>query len=134
MPYRDDLSAHQEHAQRLAEELAATRRELAELRAKYARAMAVLRVVAEGKKLEKLLDERRSSLPPASAEGKPLEERLDERRSARPPASAEGKKLEKRLDARRSSRPPASAERKKLEKRLEARRSSRPPARDAADD
>ncbi|MCA9612596.1 MAG: hypothetical protein KC586_07545 [Myxococcales bacterium] len=130
MPYRDDLSAHQEHAQRLAEELAATRRELAELRAKYAKAMAVLRVVAEGKKLEKLLEERRSSLPPASAVGKPLEERP----SSLPPAGAEGQKLETPLEARRSSRPPATAERKKLEKLLEARRSSRPPARDAADD
>ena len=103
MPYRDDLSAHQEHAQRLAEELAATRRELAELRAKYAKAMAVLRVVAEGKKLEKLLEERRSSLPPASAVGKPLEERP----SSLPPAGAEGQKLETPLEARRSSRPPA---------------------------
>ena len=64
MPYRDDLSAHQEHAQRLTRELEETREELAELRSKYARAMAVLRVVAEGKKIEKLLEETRKSVPP----------------------------------------------------------------------
>jgi hypothetical protein len=65
VPYRDELSANQEHVQRLTRELEETREELAELRAKYARAMAVLRVVAEGKKIEKLLEERKS-VPPGS--------------------------------------------------------------------
>jgi predicted RNase H-like nuclease (RuvC/YqgF family) len=63
VPYRDELSANQEHVQRLTRELEETREELAELRAKYARAMAVLRVVAEGKKIEKLLEERKSVAP-----------------------------------------------------------------------
>lgn len=65
VPYRDELSANQEHVQRLTRELEETREELAELRSKYARAMAVLRVVAEGKKIEKLLEERKS-VPPGS--------------------------------------------------------------------
>ncbi len=65
VPYRDELSAHQEQVQRLTRELEETREELAELRSKYARAMAVLRVVAEGKKIEKLLEERKS-VPPGS--------------------------------------------------------------------
>jgi predicted nucleic acid-binding Zn-ribbon protein len=63
VPYRDELSANQEHVQRLTRELEETREELAELRAKYARA--VLRVVAEGKKIETLLEERKS-VPPGS--------------------------------------------------------------------
>lgn len=68
MPYRDDFSANQEHLQRLMRELAETKEELAELRIKYAKAMAVLRVVAEGKKIEKLLEEhRKSTLPPPPA-------------------------------------------------------------------
>lgn len=66
VPYRDELSAHQEQVQRLTRELEETREELAELRSKYARAMAVLRVVAEGKKIEKLLEETRKSVPPGS--------------------------------------------------------------------
>ena len=71
VPYRDELSAHQEHVQRLTRELEETREELAELRSKYARAMAVLRVVAEGKKIEKLLDEQRKSAPPGSIAPEP---------------------------------------------------------------
>jgi hypothetical protein len=66
VPYRDDFSAHREHVHQLTRELAETREELAELRLKYARAMAALRVVAEGKKIEKLLEEQRKSSPPAS--------------------------------------------------------------------
>ena len=65
MPYRDDFSANQEQVERLRRELAETKAELEELRSKYAKARAVLRVVAEGKKVEMLLDEqRRSTLPP----------------------------------------------------------------------
>lgn len=73
VPYRDELSAHQEHLQRLTRELEETREELAELRSKYARAMAVLRVVAEGKKIEKLLEETRKSAPPGSIVPDPKE-------------------------------------------------------------
>lgn len=70
VPYRDELSAYQEHVQRLTRELAETREELEELRSKYARAMSVLRVVAEGKKIEKLLEERKS-VPPGSTPPEP---------------------------------------------------------------
>jgi hypothetical protein len=66
VPYRDDVSAHREHVHQLTRELAETREELAVLRIKYARAMAALRVVAEGKKIELLLEEQRKSSPPAS--------------------------------------------------------------------
>lgn len=59
VPYRDDFSANQEEVHRLRRELEETKAELAELRTKYAQARAVLRVVAEGKKVANLLDELR---------------------------------------------------------------------------
>lgn len=59
VPYRDEFSANQEQLQQLRRELADTRAELDALRTKYAQARAVLRVVAEGKKVANLLDELR---------------------------------------------------------------------------
>lgn len=59
VPYRDDFSANQEQVHQLRRELEETRAELAELRVKYAKARAVLRVVAEGKKIANLLEEQR---------------------------------------------------------------------------
>lgn len=59
VPYRDELSVHQEQIHQLRRELEETRAELDELRTKYAQARAVLRVVAEGKKIANLLEELR---------------------------------------------------------------------------
>lgn len=61
VPYRDDYSATQERVRRLEEALADALDELDDLRQKYAKARAVLALVAESKKVEQLLEEQRTN-------------------------------------------------------------------------
>ncbi|MEM9193335.1 MAG: hypothetical protein AAGF12_29440 [Myxococcota bacterium] len=93
MPYRDQTDALQQKVESLSadlasrdEELSALRRELSELQRRHARAMAVLRMIADQKKLRTALDELRldegmrhaeSIVPPKDSTGSKESEEED---------------------------------------------------------